>query len=360
MNKIIIAIMPWLFAGLGYKATAQDIPKPPAPPKESQEIIVRKKGEKDATVTIQFKDDKVLINGKPMIEFKDDAITINNRTIRFKELEKDFEGFGRNMEDFGKEIELAFSGENFERNMDKGGTFLGVTTEKTDGGVRIEEVVKDSPAEKAGLSKDDIITKINDTKVNGPGELSEIISSMEPKKEIKVHIKRDGKDKTIKATLGHRKISMERTFSFTTPQGNVKSLAIPRAPRAPRMPGAPGAPSDLFPPGEFNFDREDMNITGYGSFNRGPKLGLKIQDLEEGAGVKVLEVEEGSAAATAGLKKDDIITEIGNVKVNNTDEAREQLQENKTKSTYSIAAKRNNTAMKFDIKIPKKLKTANL
>ncbi|MBC7867558.1 MAG: PDZ domain-containing protein, partial [Gloeobacteraceae cyanobacterium ES-bin-316] len=107
---------------------------------------------------------------------------------------------------------------------------------------------------------------------------------------------------------------------------------------------------------DFNDNEIRLNGTMYGR----PKLGLKIQDLEEGDGVKVLEVEEGSAAATAGIKKDDVITEIGTVKVANTDDAREQLQANSSKSTYTIAAKRNNTAMKFDIKIPKKLKTANL
>ena len=365
MNKIIFAIMPWLFTGIGYKATAQDTPKLPEPAKETQEIIVRKKGEKDATVTIQFKDDKVLINGKPIIEFKDDEVTINNRTIKFKQLEKDFEGFGRDMERYGKEMELAFRGENFKEDRGRSANFLGVTTEKNDAGAIIEEVVKNSPADKAGLKKDDIINKINDAKINGPQQLSEIIGSMDPKKEIKVYIKRDGKDKVIKATLEIRK-TMSRTFSFTSPNGNVKSLSIPRAPRAPgsqgapARPGAPGAPSNLFPPEIYEFGIEDFNVDGYGNLNRGRKLGLKIQDLEEGSGVKVLEVEEGSTAATAGLKKDDIITEIGNVNVNNTDEAREQLQENSSKSTYIIAAKRNNTAMKFTIKIPKKLKTANL
>lgn len=358
MNKIIFAIMPWLFAAIGYKATAQDIPKPPEPPKESQEIIIRKKGEKDATVTIQFKDDKVLINGKPMVEFKDDAITINNRTFKFKQIEKDFEGFGRNMEDFGREMELAFGGNHANGMMRKSGSFLGVVTEKADAGAEIKEVVKGSAAEKAGLKAGDIITKVDDTKVIGPAELAEIIEKFEPKKEVKIYYKRDGKDKTVKATLQERKISETRSFSFTTPEGGVKSFAFPREPGAPRAPRAPRVPGDVRPPGEFEFDIDEFRMDG--NFNRRPKLGLKIQDLEDGAGVKVLEVEEGSAAASAGLKKDDIITEIGAAKVKNTDEAREQLMENSNKTAYPIVAKRNNTEMKFEIKIPKKLKTANL
>ena len=62
----------------------------------------------------------------------------------------------------------------------------------------------------------------------------------------------------------------------------------------------------------------------------------------------------------AGLKKDDIITEINGQKISNTDDAREQLMEVAEKSAYTIKAKRNGTEMSFDVKIPKKLKTANL
>ena len=95
-------------------------------------------------------------------------------------------------------------------------------------------------------------------------------------------------------------------------------------------------------------------------FPRHQKLGLKIQDTEDGNGVKVIDVDNNSPADKAGLKKDDIITEVGGKKIKNTDEARDQLQENAEKAAYNIKAKRNGNEMNFDIKIPKKLKTANL
>ncbi len=365
MNKIIFFAMPWLFAAMGYKATAQveqvekvEVITKDDKRKDKQEIVISRKGEKDATVTIQFKDDKVLINGKPMIEFKDDAISINNRVYSFKQIEKDFEGYGRDMEGFardmegfGKEMELAFAGK-----MPPGGPFLGVVTEKVADGAKIEEIIKGSAAEKSDLKVGDVITKVNDQKVNGPGELAEILQSFEPKKEVKVYYKRDGKDKNTKVTLQERNVT---TYAFNGPDGGSKSYSFPRPPRAPRAPRAPGAPgAPPLPPGMF----EEIEIEhGDGNFfGRQPRLGLKIQDLEEGSGVKVLEVEEGSAASTAGLKKDDVITQIGTQKVANTDEAREQLMENGSKATYTIVAKRNNAEMKFEVKIPKKLKTANL
>lgn len=358
MNKIIFFAMPWLFAAVGYKATAQvDVITKDNNKKDRQEIVISKKGEKDATVTIQFKDDKVLINGKPIIEFKDDAISINNRIYSFKQIEKDFEGygrdmegFGRDMEHFGKEMELAFSGK-----MPPGGPFLGVVTEKVADGAKIEEIIKGSAAEKSDLKVGDVITKVNDQKVSGPGELAEILEAFEPKKEVKVYYKRDGKDKNTKVTLQERNVT---TYSFNGPGGGSKSYSFPRAPRAPRAPGAVRAPGAPLPPGIY--EEIEIEHGGGNLFGGQPKLGLKIQDLEEGAGVKVLDVEEGSAAATAGLKKDDVITQIGTEKVSNTDEAREQLMENRSKSAYSIVAKRNNAEMKFEMKIPKKLKTANL
>lgn len=82
--------------------------------------------------------------------------------------------------------------------------------------------------------------------------------------------------------------------------------------------------------------------------------------MEEGTGVKVMNVNTNSAAEKAGLKKDDIITEIGGKKITNTDEAREWLQENAGSASFIIKAKRNGIQMSFDIKIPKKLKTTNL
>ncbi len=363
MNKIILFSTTLLLGLMGYKATAQvDVLTKDDSKKDRQEIVISKKGEKDVTVTIQFKDDKVLINGKPLIEFKDDAISINNRTFSFKQIEKDFEGYGKDMEaysldmenfskdmeKFGKEMEISISGK-----MGAGGPFLGVVTEKVTDGAKIEEIIKGSAAEKSDLKVGDVITKVNDKKVAGPSELAELLQSFKPKKEVKIYYKRDGKEKNTKVSLQERKVS---TYSFSSPGGGSKSYSFPQAPRVPRAPGAVRAPRVPAAPFDFEMERGGPAML----FSRQPKLGLKIQDLEEGAGVKVLEVEEGSAAATAGLKKDDVITEIGTIKVANTDEAREQLMQNGSKSSYPVVAKRNGAEMKFEIKIPKKLKTANL
>lgn len=348
MNKVFIAIMPWIFAAIGYKATAQETSKKEEK-KETQVITIKKSGDKNTDLKIEFKGDVVLINGKPLVEFKDDAITINNKKIIVKDGSK-WSIMGDDGKSFEMDLNLDGMEDRFARGFAFAGnkTFLGVTTEDDEAGAKISDVSKESAAAKAGLEKGDIITKIGDTKIENPSDLSEAIGAKKPKDEVKITYKRDGKEKTTKATLQERK-DTNLSYSFVGPKGGMSTITVPG------YPAAPGAPRSFHRDADgFNFN--DIIVNGYPR----AKLGLKIQDLEEGSGVKVLEVEEGSAAQKAGLKKDDVIVAVGDAKVNNTDDAREELHKNAEKSAYSIEAKRNGTAMKFDIKIPKKLKTANL
>ena len=194
--------------------------------------------------------------------------------------------------------------------------------------------------------------------MDDPESLSEVVTSFKPKEEVTVYYNRDGKESSAKATLGERSRSM--AYSFSGPDGMARSFTMPRIQSVPKV--------------EMWNDKElgDMSprtwTPGSGNnyeffsdaFPRQQKLGLKIQDTEDGKGVKVLDVDKDSPAEKAGLKKDDVVTEIGGKKVTNTDEVREQLHEQVEKSAYTIKANRNGNAMSFDIKIPKKLKTANL
>jgi serine protease Do len=374
MKKVLLIAAVLGFTSLGYKAVAQEEKveikeqkekkevKERKEKKETQEIIIRKKGDKDTKVTVEIKGDVITINGKPLDEFKDGDITINKRDIRI------FDG-QHNFTVVPDDMEMYFNGPlngNIASRPGKPRAFLGVTTstdnnndKKSDGAV-ITAVTDGSAAEKAGLKEGDIITKINDKKVEGPGSIAEVIGSFKPKDEVTVYYKRDGKEKSAKAVLGETKSNMNLSYSFSGPRGNLRTVpGVPMPPPSaytiPRVP-------------EWNsegFDQlEKLNnlksIEGFSLFPRQQKLGLKIQDTEEGDGVKVLDTDKDSPAEKAGLKKDDIVTEIGGVKVSNTDDARDQLQENAEKSSYTIKAKRNGTEMSFNIKIPKKLKTADL
>jgi len=320
--------------------------------KESQEIIIRKKGDKDAKIIIETKGDKVTINGKPISEFKDDEITINRRNIIIRD------GKGNMRYRVSPDAFDGFSGFWNDDNAESR-AFLGVTTERAeDGGAKITQVSKESAAEKAGLKVGDVITKVGETKIDDSGTLYDAISAQKPKDEVKVYYKRDGKENSVKAVLGETKTSGAMSYSFTGPDGMARAYTIPRINPAPKV--------EVW--GDKNFGETFPKAYGLGEgynyfgdmYPRQQKLGLKIQDTEDGKGVKVLDVDKDSPADKAGLKKDDILTEVGGEKVSNTDEARDQLHENADKSSYNIKATRNGNTMSFDIKIPKKLKTANL
>jgi len=365
MKKICIAML--AFAALPFGLLAQDVreekievtdtpaTKDKKEKKETREIIIRQKGDKHINLKVEVNGDKITVNGKPLSEFKDKDITINNRKMIITDgmnmtgtFNFDSEGFEKFGETFGDGFMKSWGGEDEEGK----GAFLGVTTESTGGGVKITEVVKGSAAEKAGLKKDDIITKIGDENITSPEVLSDVIGFKKPTDEIKVAYKRDGKNNTVKATLGKRKLSKTRSFSFGSPggNGNMRSFTFP--------PNAPAPPATNME--GFNDDILELQENALASVFPRKKIGLKIQDTEEGGGVKVINVEDSTASFTAGIKKDDIITEINGKKIDNTDDAREELVPDEDKKLYKIKVNRAGTEMNFDVKIPRKLKTANL
>jgi len=335
MKKIIaIAFLPWLLSGFGYKAIAQE--KQDKEEKVTQEIIIRKKGDKDANLKLEFKDDQVLVNGKPLVEFNDDEIIINNRKITINGIQsfKNFQDLEGMLQGFG-------NGFNIQPGEPK--TFLGVTTSADPAGAKIEAVTPHSPAEEAGFQKSDIITKVGSDKINGPEDLMQSISKMNKGDEVKIHFTRDGKKKTAKVTLSETQ--RNRVFSLTVPGTGSRSLTIPRVGRIPWV-------ENLSP--DFQWD-----VRGT-FFNQKPKLGIKIQDTPDESGVKILEVEEGSVSEKAGLKPDDVLVLINDTQIHTTDDAREALNLQKDKSSYPVKVNRAGKEMSLNITIPKILKTVEL
>jgi serine protease Do/serine protease DegQ len=77
---------------------------------------------------------------------------------------------------------------------------LGVS--KDTQGVVITDVKPDSPAAKAGLKHNDVILALNDKAVESVEDLRLLISETAPGTEVAIKISRDGRERTIKVTLG--------------------------------------------------------------------------------------------------------------------------------------------------------------
>ena len=86
----------------------------------------------------------------------------------------------------------------------EGGAVLGVTLKETKKGLAVEEVSKDSGAEKSGLKKGDIITTIAGKMVKEVAALGKLLSKMKSGSDVKVSILRDGKKDELDVKLSAR------------------------------------------------------------------------------------------------------------------------------------------------------------
>lgn len=225
--------------------------------------------------------------------------------------------------------------------------FLGVMSEENEKGAKINSVNEDSPASKAGLKQDDIINKVNDKKIDGPKSLYEAVGTFKPNDKITITYLRDGKELTTHTTLVKNKaLSAPRTFSFSVPNG--------------QMPNNLGRGFRIGPDQNFNFEMPELNnLNDLAGRNKNkPKLGISVEEIESGEGVKIKNVTVGSPAEKAGLKSNDIITAFDENKVSEINDLKwNYLQEGQVLK-FNIL--RNGEKKKIEVKIPKKLKSADL
>ena len=194
------------------------------------------------------------------------------------------------------------------------------------GGVLVTRVVGGSPAEKAGLRRDDVLVRLNGRQVDNPAELTEIVGAARVGQRVSVQVSRGGASRTLSVTLGARpEGAVERRIEIEVPDA-------PEPPEAPEAPEAPAAPKER----EKRIvirdleDLEDLDeAPGLGFMGDGPgvlrlagrgRLGARVESLspalgeyfglKDGKGALVLEVLEGRSAAKAGLLAGDVITRV--------------------------------------------------
>jgi S1-C subfamily serine protease len=68
-------------------------------------------------------------------------------------------------------------------------------------GVLVRSVLKDSPAEKAGLKAGDIIVRVGETKVTTPRDVSSAIRTARSQKTFPITVVRNRKEMTLTVTL---------------------------------------------------------------------------------------------------------------------------------------------------------------
>lgn len=162
-------------------------------------------------------------------------------------------------------------------------------------GILVAQVVEGSPAEQAGLKQGDVITQLNGDKVDKVAKFRNQIAMTRPGTEVDLLVLRDGKKKTIKATIGLMESDDE---------------------------GHPVSSDEL------------------------PELGMKLQKMTKDladqfgykgvSGVLVVEVEAGSIAAKAGIQRGNLIEEVNRKQVETPEQVKALIKDSKKKSVLLL------------------------
>ena len=159
-------------------------------------------------------------------------------------------------------------------------------------GVLVADVIDDSPAAKAGLTRGDVIVSIDGETVRGPGELRNLVAGRGAGRPVELAVLRDGKPKKMQAVLGDLSAA-EKVTATAAELGGVGGL----------LKGLTVGPLD----------------------EGGRRLARVPETLREGVVVGV--IEEGSPAADAGLLRGDVIVELDRQPVRNVEEFRRLYKE---------------------------------
>jgi S1-C subfamily serine protease len=217
------------------------------------------------------------------------------------------------------------------RSQDQSRPYLGAAIDSTarnapHAGAMIREISPNSPAEKAGLKQGDIVTKVGDKQVQDADDLANGIHQHKVGEQVTLTIMRDGNEKQFSVTLLQRPADWMR-------QG--------REPGRSR-PGQFGRDQGR-PEREFRFPGQGMSaFLGVQTRELTPDLRKQEGVAEQEQGVFVADVVPNSAAATAGIKRGDVITAVQGKQIATPEELRAAIQRLKPGDNVSLKIKRGN------------------
>ena len=290
-----------------------------------QQIVITRSGDETGKTVIEIDGDKVKINGKDAADLKDVNVRINNLKG------SGAVGFGPGFNDFKFDFDMSPS----IFRVDSSRAMLGVLTDGTEKGVEIQSISKESAAEKAGLKKGDIITKIDNRKIETTDDVTEAVRAHKPGDKISITYLRDNKEQKATAELGRWKgVNMTtmvapRVLTDQVWRQNLNGRTLERA-----LPNLQG----VYAPGRA-------------------RLGMQVQDTDDGKGVKVLDVDDEGSADQAGIKEGDIITQVDGQAVNSADEIAKLIREKRDQAFVKLQLIRNGKTETVSVRMkePKKV-----
>src|SRR5215467_5507134 len=199
--------------------------------------------------------------------------------------------------------------------LNMGGSYLGVFLEEVtadckkdlglseERGAIVMKVISGSPAEKAGLKENDVITSFNGRQVDSVRELQRLMDETPSGRTVSIDVIRGGNHQQLNATMGKRDFG---EFNRQMADAN-RRLKEQFSVSPPRLDWNWGN-FDFTP---FSMERHRLGISGETVNGQlAEYFGVK-----SGSGVLVTEVDPETPAAKAGLKAGDVIVAVDENKI---------------------------------------------
>lgn len=188
---------------------------------------------------------------------------------------------------------------------------------KKTSGALITDIFNDSPAEKAGLKRGDVILEVDGKKIKNVETLRNMVSQSKVGSTIKIEILRDKRIRSLKADITE------------FPQDLAKA--------------APPEP-------EENLSGEN-ELAGFSVTNLTKNIAKQLGLSRNEKGVVIVKVDPYTAAEDAGLKKGDLIQEINKRRVKNLSEFNKIVPHIRDGDTVLLFINRNGNKFYITLKV---------
>lgn len=170
-------------------------------------------------------------------------------------------------------------------------------------GALIAEVIKDGPAEKAGIEQGDVIVEFDGKEIGESKDLPRIVAAAPVGKTVPVKIWKNGKTLIKEVKIGQ----LEEGVSEAAKTPTRKQIGI--------------AVQDI-------------------THEMAQALGLRNR-----VGVVVAQVEQGSPAADAGIRQGDVIREVNRIQVTNVEDFLQKIEQTKSGSSILLLIQRGKNSL---------------
>jgi len=227
--------------------------------------------------------------------------------------------------------------------LDGRGAQLGVMVSDVDpkaatGGVKIDEVNQDSPAEKAGIKAGDVVVDYDGERVRSARQFTRLVQETPEGRSVAIGIMRDGKKQTLNATPETGRMTWNfgpeidramreaergmREFRFDVPESRDFQYHFDDRDGARRFEYRIPAPVFPVPGSRFPSTRGRLGVSVQ---SMTPELGEYFGAKNGGALVSTVTKE--SAAAKAGIKAGDVIVSVNGRAVTDADDLINKIED---------------------------------